>query len=96
MPDGLSDERSLLDGWLDHYRATLLAKCDGLTGHQLITRSCEPSPLSLIGLVRHMTEMERVYGHRPLLLLDKLAYRHDGLRGGHGAKAKRAEPCCVH
>lgn len=64
MPEGLSDERSLLDGWLDYYRATLLAKCGGLTGQQLITRSCEPSPMSLIGLVRHMTEMERVYGHR--------------------------------
>jgi hypothetical protein len=64
IPEGLSDERSLLDGWLDYYRATLLAKCDGLTGQQLITRSCEPSPMSLIGLVRHMTEMERVYGHR--------------------------------
>ena len=47
MPEGLSDERSLLDGWLDYYRATLLAKCDGLTGQQLITRSCEPSPMSL-------------------------------------------------
>ncbi len=64
MPEGSSDERSLLDGWLDYYRATLLAKCDGLTSQQLITRSCDPSPMSLIGLVRHMTEMERVYGHR--------------------------------
>jgi hypothetical protein len=63
-PGGLSDERDLLDGWVDYYRATLLAKCDGLTGQQLISRSCEPSPMSLIGLVRHMTEMERVYGHR--------------------------------
>jgi uncharacterized protein DUF664 len=64
MPDGLGGERSLLDGWLDYYRAALLAKCEGLTGQQLITRSCEPSPMSLIGLARHMTEMERVYGHR--------------------------------
>ena len=64
IPEGLSDERSLLECWLDYYRATLLAKCDGLTSQQLITRSCEPSPMSLIGLVRHMTEMERVYGHR--------------------------------
>src|SRR3984885_15606162 len=64
MPEGSSDERSLLDGWLDYYRATLLAKCDGLTGQQLIARSCEPSPMSLVGLVRHMTEMERVHGHR--------------------------------
>jgi uncharacterized protein DUF664 len=64
MPSGLSDERGLLDGWLDYYRASLLAKCDGLSGEQLVTRSCEPSPMSLLGLVRHMTEMERVYGHR--------------------------------
>ena len=64
IPDGLSDERGLLDGWLDYYRATLLAKCEGLSGEQLVIRSCEPSPMSLLGLVRHMTEMERVYGHR--------------------------------
>jgi Protein of unknown function (DUF664) len=64
MPEGSGDERSLLAGWLDYYRATLLAKCAGLTGEQLVTRSCQPSPMSLIGLVRHMTEMERMYGHR--------------------------------
>jgi hypothetical protein len=63
-PEGLSDERGLLEGWLDYYRATLLAKCEGLSAEQLVTRSCEPSPLSLLGLVRHLTEMERVYGHR--------------------------------
>ena len=64
MPDGLRDERGLLDDWLDYYRASLLAKCEGLSGEQLVTRSCEPSHMSLLGLVRHMTEMERVYGHR--------------------------------
>ena len=64
MPDGLRDERGLLDDWIDYYRASLLAKCDGLSGEQLVARSCEPSPMSLLGLVRHMTEMERVYGHR--------------------------------
>jgi uncharacterized damage-inducible protein DinB len=64
MPAGLLDERSLLDGWLDYYRATLLEKCAGLSGEQLVIRSCEPSKMTLLGLVRHMTEMERVYGHR--------------------------------
>jgi hypothetical protein len=64
MPEGLSDERGLLEGWLEYYRATLLAKCEGLSGDQLVTRSCEPSRMSLLGLIRHMTEMERVYGHR--------------------------------
>lgn len=64
MPGGLADERSLLEGWLEYYRATLLVKCDGLSGEQLVARSCEPSPMSLAGLVRHMTEMERAYGHK--------------------------------
>jgi hypothetical protein len=63
-PGGLDDERRLLDGWLDTYRDALLDKCDGLTGEQLTARSCPPSPMSLIGLIRHMTEMERMYGHR--------------------------------
>ena len=63
-PGGLSDERGLLEGWLEYYRETLLVKCEGLSGQQPITRSCEPSTMSLLGLVRHMTEMERVYGHR--------------------------------
>jgi len=59
-----NDERELLLGWLAFHRNALAAKCDGLSGEQLAARSCEPSPMSLAGLVRHMTEMERVYGHR--------------------------------
>jgi hypothetical protein len=47
-PDGLSEERALLDGWLDYYRASLLAKCGGPTGEQLVIRSCEPD-WSLLG-----------------------------------------------
>lgn len=39
MPEGLSDERGLLDGWLEYYRATLLAKCEGLSGEQLVIRA---------------------------------------------------------
>jgi len=51
-------ERAMLDGWLDYHRATLLTKCAGLTDEQLRTRSVEPSALSLIGLLRHMTIVE--------------------------------------
>jgi hypothetical protein len=63
-PGRLADERASLESWLDHYRAGLLHKCAGLTAGQLAVRSCEPSPMSLTGLVRHMTEMERMYAHR--------------------------------
>jgi hypothetical protein len=51
-------ERGTLDAWLDFHRATLLHKCAGLTPDQLTRRSCPPSALSLLGLVRHMTGVE--------------------------------------
>ena len=49
----------MLEGWLDYHRETLLHKCAGLTAEQLRTASVEPSGLSLLGLVLHMTEVER-------------------------------------
>jgi len=52
------DERTLLLAWLEYHRATLARKCDGLSDEQLRTRSVPPSPLSLLGLVRHMAEVE--------------------------------------
>lgn len=52
-------ERETLIGFLDHYRATLALKCEGLTAEQLAERAVPPSPLSLLGLVRHMGEVER-------------------------------------
>jgi len=59
---GEGDERGLLLGWLAFHRNALEAKCSGLTDDQLAARSAPPSPLSLLGLVRHLAEMERVYG----------------------------------
>lgn len=61
---GVGDERELLDAWLGYYRTTALHKCAGLSAEQLVSLPCPPSPLSLIGLVRHLTEMERMYAHR--------------------------------
>jgi hypothetical protein len=55
------DERSVLLGWLAFHRNALEAKCAGLDAEQLVTRSVPPSPLSLLGLVRHLTEMEHAY-----------------------------------
>ena len=56
------DERALLLGWLAFHRDALEAKCAGLSDEQLVVRAAPPSPLSLLGLVRHLAEMERVYG----------------------------------
>jgi uncharacterized damage-inducible protein DinB len=54
-------ERPLLEAILDWHRETLLWKCSGLTGEQLAARPIPPSGLSLLGLIRHMTKVERVW-----------------------------------
>jgi uncharacterized damage-inducible protein DinB len=53
------DERSTLLAFLAWQRATLARKCVGLEQDQLRIRSAEPSSLSLLGLVRHMADVER-------------------------------------
>src|SRR6266571_1952519 len=58
-PPLVAGEREQLQAWLDFHRATLLTKCAGLTADQLKRRAVAPSKLSLLGLVRHMTEVER-------------------------------------
>ncbi|BCL14537.1 DinB family protein [Micromonospora sagamiensis] len=55
----LGDETAVLAGWLDYHRDTLLLKCSGLTEEQLKTNSVPVTNLTLLGLVRHMTELER-------------------------------------
>ncbi|MFF2813744.1 DinB family protein [Streptomyces sp. NPDC058000] len=54
-------ERAMLQGWLDFHRDTLLTKCAGLTGEQLARAGTPPSALTLLGLVRHMAYVERVW-----------------------------------
>ncbi|GGV25981.1 hypothetical protein GCM10010260_77940 [Streptomyces filipinensis] len=60
-------EREMLEGWLDYHRSTLAWKCEGLTDAQLRTKPLEPSELSLLGLVRHLSEVERFWFHEVLL-----------------------------
>jgi uncharacterized damage-inducible protein DinB len=57
----VADERAMLQGWLDLHRDTLLFKCAGLTAEQLKQASADPSNLTLLGLVRHMAEVERAW-----------------------------------
>ncbi|MEU5209245.1 DinB family protein [Streptomyces sp. NPDC020742] len=52
-------EREMLQGWLDFHRDTLFTKCAGLTADQLVHAANPPSGLTLLGLVRHMTDVER-------------------------------------
>lgn len=63
-PPLLGGERQTLRAFLDYQRATLAMKCEGLTDEQLRQRSVPPSALSLLGLVRHMAEVERAWFRR--------------------------------
>ena len=54
-------ERTAAEALLDYFRETLLWKCAGLSADQLKQRSVSPSSMSLLGLVRHMAEVERVW-----------------------------------
>ncbi|MFC6238963.1 DinB family protein [Longivirga aurantiaca] len=58
-PPYVCDERTALEAWLRFHRETLLWKCQGLSHEQLSTRAVPPSGMSLLGLVRHMTDVER-------------------------------------
>jgi uncharacterized damage-inducible protein DinB len=58
---GFEGERGTLLGFLHDQRLTLELKCAGLTPAELARRSVEPSNLSLLGLVRHLADVEHVW-----------------------------------
>jgi uncharacterized damage-inducible protein DinB len=55
----LVDERSTLLAYLRSYRLTLRMKCADLDASQMASRSVPPSTMSLLGLIRHMADVER-------------------------------------
>jgi hypothetical protein len=65
-PPMVNAERAGLEAWLEWHRQTLISKCAGLDAAQLARRSVPPSSLSLLGLIRHMAEVERSWFRRVL------------------------------
>ncbi|MFD7446028.1 DinB family protein [Streptomyces sp. NPDC059909] len=65
-PSTVADERALLEGFLDYHRETLAWKCAGLDDEQLRRAPLAPSELSLLGLVRHLADVERHWFRRVL------------------------------
>ena len=55
----LTDERGTLVEALRCQRLTLELKCAGLDAEAMARRAVEPSTMSLLGLVRHLAEVER-------------------------------------
>jgi len=60
----LGDEGATLSEFLRYQRLTLHLKCEGLDAAQLACRAVEPSTMSLLGLLRHMAEVERGWFRR--------------------------------
>lgn len=81
-PPSFGSERDMLRAFLDFHRATLAMKCEGLTDEELRQQSMPPSTLSLLGLVRHMAEVERTWFRRvfednaaPMVWSDKIDFQ---------------------
>jgi hypothetical protein len=55
------DEAHVLLGWLAFHRDATASKCEGIAHADLIRTGLGATTMSLLGLVRHLTEMERVY-----------------------------------
>jgi hypothetical protein len=60
-PEPSTDLRRLLEEWLGYQRHEFLRKLRDLTPEGLVEWSIPPVELSVLGLVRHMTQMEHVY-----------------------------------
>jgi uncharacterized damage-inducible protein DinB len=63
-PPTAGSELATLTGFLGWHRGTLELKCSGLDPAALARRSVEPSSLSLLGIVRHMADVERTWFRR--------------------------------
>jgi uncharacterized damage-inducible protein DinB len=81
-PPAFGSERDMLRAFLDYHRSTLVMKCEGLTDEELRQQSMPPSTLSLLGLVRHMAEVERAWFRRafgdndaPMVWSDKVDFQ---------------------
>ncbi|MFG3024596.1 DinB family protein [Streptomyces sp. NPDC048254] len=81
-PPAFGSERDTLRAFLDYHRATLAMKCEGLTDEELRRQSMPPSTLSLLGLVRHLAEVERTWfrrvfedGEAPMVWSDKVDFQ---------------------
>ncbi|MEV0278356.1 DinB family protein [Streptomyces sp. NPDC050610] len=59
IPPAHAGERAMLESWLEFQRETLAMKCAGLDDRQARLAAVEPSAMTLLGLVQHMTVVER-------------------------------------
>jgi uncharacterized damage-inducible protein DinB len=63
----MNAELEALNEFLDQNRTVLIAKATGISDEQARSHAVEPSNLSILGLLRHMAEVERHWFRRMLL-----------------------------
>jgi uncharacterized damage-inducible protein DinB len=73
----LTDERTTLLEYLTAYRLTFEMKCEDLSAEQLARRSVPPSTMSLLGLLRHLAEVDR-YWFREVVAGEEVVARDVG------------------
>jgi hypothetical protein len=94
-PPVTGPEREMLRAFLDFHRDTLAMKCEGLSDDQLREQSSPPSALSLLGLVRHMAEVERTWFRRVINGEDlPLVWSDDGDFQAAYAVSQPTPTCC--
>jgi uncharacterized damage-inducible protein DinB len=94
-PPAAGSERDTLTGFLDWQRGTLELKCSGLDAAALARRSVGPSSLSLLGLVRHMADVERAWFRRIMAGQD-VSYRFSSAEDPDGDfDGARPDPAVV-
>lgn len=71
------DERATMLGFLRYQRETLARKCVNLDAAGMANRAAPPSPLTLLGLLRHLAEVERDWFRRIMAGEDAPAFYHD-------------------
>jgi len=64
------DEKTTLLAFLGHQRNFLIRKASGLTEDQVRIAACPPSDLTLLGLVRHLADVERGWAKRGIAGMD--------------------------
>jgi uncharacterized damage-inducible protein DinB len=90
------DERSVLIGYLTYHRTVLARKAEGLSNEQARRRASPPSGLTLLGLIRHMTDVERWWFRRVQQSEDIPALFEDDEEWHPPADATIAEPLAAY
>ena len=61
QPEMNADLRQYLEGWYRYQRHEFIRKLRDLTSESIVVWSVPPVKLSVLGLVRHMTQMEHIF-----------------------------------